>query len=291
MMRQILNFEWKRCIRGKEFKMALVLSCVLALGHFFTFCIWYVDHSMGGVIDDVNRSLMITHPDATTVYPYSLYEGFIGNEGITFWNELYYYMIPVLAALPFSASFFEDERSGYLKNMLTRVPKGKVWTAKAIVTFCSGAITGSAAYIFSFWLNSLELPMIHPNEVAMHTHVIDKMSMSDWYYTKPWLYFGIYLVVLMLGSGFMALCSLCVSFVAVNRLVIWTVPFMLFYFWDFYCREIGKSQYSLFCLLDPARSEDKYYLSVTQIFALLIAQIFLSLIVYKILTKYRNKII
>lgn len=264
-MRNMIGFELRRCMRGRGTKAALGIAAFLAAGHFLTFCIWWLAYQQGGVLGTALEYLEET-PDTCIAYPACLYEGFIGGEGYTFWNQLYFYLIPLLAALPFGSSFFRDERTGYLKNIYTRVKKRDFLAAKGIVTLVSGAVSAAAPYVMSFLFNALYVPAVVPNEVALHSNVIDRMAMSEWYYLKPWLYFGAYLLLIMLCGGAMAVISLLASFVAGNRLVVLVAPFLLYYSLDYLCMQLGKEYCSICRAINPMQAAPKYYVPVQNLF-------------------------
>ena len=179
-MKEMIRFEAKRCTGSRETKLVVLFSFLIALGHFLSFCIWYVGYRQGGVMGAEELKYMADNPDFNTVYPACLYEGFIGGEAYTFWNSVYFYILPVLAALPFGWSYFQDETTGYLRQIYSRVSRSQYLTAKMIVTFCSGAVGGTLTYILSFAVNALYLPAVKPNEVAHHNIITNRMVMPAW---------------------------------------------------------------------------------------------------------------
>lgn len=289
-MRKIICFELRRCLRGRSGMAALGLAVFLAVGHFLTYCIWWLEYKQGGVIGREALEYLTQNPDTCLIYPACLYEGFIGGEGYTFWNQLYYYLIPFLAVLPFGHSLFDDERTGYLKNIYTRIKKKDFLIAKGLVTFFSGAVYAGMPYVLSFLLNGLYVPAVLPNAVALHTNVIDNMFLSDWYFAKPWCYFGVYLFFIMICGGIFAVMSLCISFVATNRLVVWMIPFLIYFSVDYLCMEFNKEYWSLCRLINPMRGEPKYYLSISVILGSIVVLMAIVNVFYLVVGCIREKI-
>lgn len=256
-MKEMIRFEAKRCAGSRETKLVVLFSFLIALGHFLSFCIWYVGYRQGGVMGAEELKYMADNPDFNTVYPACLYEGFIGGEAYTFWNSVYFYILPVLAALPFGWSYFQDETTGYLRQIYSRVSRSQYLTAKMIVTFCSGAVGGALTYILSFAVNALYLPAVKPNEVAQHTFITNRIFMAEWYFSKPWLYFGVYLLIIMLCGGLLAVSSLLISFVARNRLIICMFPFILYLSADYLLMELGLEKYSIAGIINPMMADSK----------------------------------
>lgn len=190
----MFRFELKRCMKGRGFKAAFLISLILAAGHFTAFCICFLHNEYGGIITDKEAvKLLKAGQSVLGIYPANIFEGFIGGEQYTFWNGVYFYLLPIIAVLPFGTSFFEDEDSGYLKNIYIKKKKEIYLVCKFIVTFISGGIAAGLPYIFSFMMNLLYVPAIKPNQLARHNFVNQLNNMSDWYYEKPFLYFGVYL--------------------------------------------------------------------------------------------------
>lgn len=49
-MKEMIRFEAKRCAGSRETKLVVLFSFLIALGHFLSFCIWYVGYRQGGVM-------------------------------------------------------------------------------------------------------------------------------------------------------------------------------------------------------------------------------------------------
>ncbi len=110
----MFRFELKRCMKGRGFKAAFLISLILAAGHFTAFCICFLHNEYGGIITDKEAvKLLKAGQSVLGIYPANIFEGFIGGEQYTFWNGVYFYLLPIIAVLPFGTSFFEDEDSGY----------------------------------------------------------------------------------------------------------------------------------------------------------------------------------
>ena len=287
----MLLFEGRRCWHSRGLKAAMILSFLLALGHFCAFCLWFLEGEQGGPLSVEFQELIKQGIDAGDIYPATLYEGFIGGEGYTFFNQLYFYLIPIIAVLPFGASFFQDEQSGYMKHICTKKKKGSYLACKYAVTFMSGGIAALSAYIFSFALNALYVPAVNPTQVALHTNVMDAMSMSDWYYTKPYLYFGVYGIAIFLCGGFLATLALCISFVGKNTMLVLAFPFIVYTALDYISLEANAPIYSLRSLINPMDGSAKPDVPISQVLLVLLGCSAASALVFGLVGKFREKVI
>lgn len=262
----MFRFEGKRCVRSWGVKGAVLLAVLLAGGHFLGYCVWFLVREQGGIISREDREILEQGAAYIGIYPATLYEGFIGGEGYTFFNQLYYYMIPILAVLPYGASFFQDEDSGYLKYIYSMKKKSRYLLAKYAVTFLSGAVAAALPYALSFAVNALYVPAVIPNEMAQHTNVIDVMSMSEFYYSRPWIYFGVYMAAIMLCGGLLASLALCITYVAKNFFFVLCFPFLFYISIDYILMELGADQYSLSRIINPMNGYVKLHVPIQHVF-------------------------
>lgn len=287
----MLTFEYKRCLHSRGLKVSLSLSLLLALGHFCAYCLWFLQGQQGGPLSMEYQELLSQGNDASSIYPATLYEGFIGGEGYTFFNQLYFYLLPVIATLPFGSSFFTDEQSGYLKYIYTKKTKISYLTSKYIITFLSGGVAVVSAYVLSFALNALYVPAVNPTQLALHTNVVDAMSMSEWYYTKPYLYFGVYGIAIFLCGGFLATLALCVSFFGKNTMFVLSFPLMIYTALDYISMETELPLLSLRSIINPMDGYAKLHVPISHVFLVLLGCCTASAVLFILTGKLRKKII
>ena len=65
-MKEMIRFEAKRCAGSRETKLVVLFSFLIALGHFLSFCIWYVGYRQGGVMGAEELKYMADKPDFNT---------------------------------------------------------------------------------------------------------------------------------------------------------------------------------------------------------------------------------
>ena len=70
---------------------------------------------------------------------FTFYNSWVGGDDLSLAAALFYALLPVGAALPFGWSYCTEHKSGYLKNIYTRVDKKTYLAGKALAVFLSGA--------------------------------------------------------------------------------------------------------------------------------------------------------
>lgn len=279
--------EIKRCLHGRGMKLAILLSLFLAAGQCCA-----QSHMLRSHDRQMRQAVMEDGSYPVGVYPLTLYEAFIGGERFSFFNELYYYIIPLLAVLPFGVTMFTDEECGYLKYIYSRVKKIHYLLAKYMVTFLSGAVSAGLAYIMSFAANALIVPAVYmPHQMAMQSNIIEAMPLSEIWYTKPWIYLLVYWLITMLFGGILATMALCVSFVAKNVLVVLFSPLIFYIALDYVLGEYGKAQYSIFQFINPTKAYVKLQITMPEIFAAASVFMLCTLAVFVTVGQRREKII
>lgn len=145
-------------------------------------------------------------------YPESLYNHFIGLDHEHGQPKILYTILPILSSLPFSASYCIDRKTGYIQNIVTRVPLKAYQRAKLTVTFFSGFIVTFTILIFSLVLTSTVFPALPPETIAAKfSPAYENMMMQELFLSYPLLYTVIYIIIDSCFMGLVALLSLCIG--------------------------------------------------------------------------------
>ena len=115
--------------------------------------------------------------------------------------------------------------------------------------------------------------------------------MSDWYYEKPFLYFGVYLLIIMLCGGVFATLSLCVSFAAKNSLFVMFFPFLFNISFDYVAMELKIEKYVPSNIMNPMMTEYIKGRSMFSVFVEIFAAILLCFGFFVVLNKKRERIV
>ncbi|MDD7403789.1 MAG: hypothetical protein SO170_06435 [Butyribacter sp.] len=281
-----LQFEWKRAIKSSGMKISLLLGFILAAGHFVGFQTLYRFN------EEFNKDFMLSNGDyAIGIYPNVVYESFIGGEGYTVFNQIYYYLFPIFAALPFATSFFGDENSGYVKNILVKTKKKTYMISKFFSTFASGAIASVFPLVCSFFLASLCFPFLNPNQMTYQSAVQDITMLSEFYYTKTWLYLLCYLGIDMLFGGMLATLALSISYFAKNYLVVLFSPFLIYLLQNFIFSEFRWNKWTVMHIINPMATGAHENMTVSFVLLYCLLGTLVSFLLFYIIGKRREKVV
>lgn len=159
----------------------------------------------------------------------SVYNNWIGGEGMSLFSSLFFLLLPILAALPFSWSFDYEKRYGYTNNLLIRETRGNYVLAKYISTFISGGVAIALPLIFSFLCTAAVFSAPNPDITFLNYYGIFRNNMfCGLFYTHPILFEALYIFLIFLFSGIIATLPMSLSALGLNRYAALIVPIIFF---------------------------------------------------------------
>lgn len=155
----------------------------------------------------------------------SIIHNWIDGAQMTVGETIFFTVFPLLAALPFSWSLWNEKHSGYTNQVLIRTSQKKYLLAKYTTTFLSGGIAVSAAMVFNFMANAWILPLCDPPLVQIGGGY--GMFLSHLLFTRPKVYLLLCLITCFFWAGTLACMALTVSLFSRSVVVGVLAPFAL----------------------------------------------------------------
>lgn len=213
-MRKTMKLELCRGFYNRTFVLTLLLGAGLSLYHTFEFVL---PNMIEMECNELNGN-----------YPLSIFNQWIGGEGFSLQASLFNLLFPCIAILPYAESLFSDIRSGYIKQMLTKVSRKEFLSSRVLAVF----LTGGSAYIipllFNLFSTALIVPALMPEVSCMQFPVTESSMFSQLFYHHPYGYIFIYLVIDFLFAGLFACLGMCLAFFVENRTSIFIIPFAVY---------------------------------------------------------------
>ena len=231
-MRGILKVECKRYMHG----IGILIALLIGIG-----CIVYKDCTLIRKFaegDSIIKELgiyesfpkgsfydiwIVAHMDSTTIY--------------------FFYFIGIIVALPYGISYYNDKKSGYIKNICNRVSKRLYLNAKYLAVFISGGIAGAVPIIVDF----LFVRIITPVDCFETIENSSLNGITEWHafiLDHPYISISIFCFMWFIFSGVLSSISLMVSAVSNNFFLIQLAPFfvmmIMFYMPTFFGNEISR---------------------------------------------------
>ena len=236
-MKGVLKTELKRAFQNKYLWFALLIGIAISIWH---------------TVENVLPIMQYLEGDLKGGLPHSVFNKWMGGENHTLQPVLYYILVPLLATLPFGVSFYQDRKSGYLKNIFTRTDKKQYYIAKYIAVFLSGGVAGLLPLLFNFLSTAMCLPLILPQASAGTFSVFEGGLFADIFYTNPYAFLAIYMVMNFIFFGLLATIALAAGQFMENYFVVLLTPFLYSVLFMFLANFTGNVNYSMQNFLRPS---------------------------------------
>jgi hypothetical protein len=235
MFRKCLKIEFSRAFHSLSTWLVLLVGIGISVFHFIRRVIpaaeFIIDPPFGYPASVFNSSLMLDFQAAE--------------------NAVYYYVIPLLAVLPFGWSYISDLQDGYFKSIAIRTDKRKFMLAKYLAVFVSAGTMCMSIAVFDLILTMTEVAPVIPKAGIALLPIFGNYFLADVYFTHPFLYVGFYLLMGFLLAGGLAVLAIAVSNFVTNRYIALFFPFALFMVLHAILPFIGLGSYDPFQIVCP----------------------------------------
>ena len=219
-MKPVIKFEFYRAFRSGGFYVALLLGTALAIGDIVLF-----HNAFRDTID--TKVVMQT---------------WIGTDC------LFYALLPILAALPYAGTYYEDIKTGYLKNILLHTSRRGYYMAKSFVVFVMAAITVMIPLLLDLMAVMTIYPLRMPERLEfLSAGILDVNLFSGLYALAFILLDGLF-------AGLLALVSVCVAERVESMFSAIVIPFAFYIMWSTVMMENNDGRFSVMEMLNPRQS-------------------------------------
>lgn len=218
-MKKMIRYEMSRAFSTLGFKIAMLLGLVLAVTHFVIEAVPSYYGRLG-----VAAFVESGRPMA---YPGYLYYFWLGGSELTLQSQLYFMILPLLAALPFADSFYADASGGYLAEISTRALRRDYLIGKYAAVFTSGAVAALFPLVLSFALSATVYPLLNP-ETTGGANIHSFTSLGNLYFEHPLVFLLLHLIVIGVAAGLLAAFALLASYWCNYQFLVLISPFLLY---------------------------------------------------------------
>lgn len=223
-MKNTLKIELKKAFQNKLFWVTIVIAGFIAV----LSAIYNIQVIQG---EKAYYANIVTQYSTEAVNPnsplYSLFNHWICEDFSSLASTMFFMLFPIFAVLGYGWSLFSEQKSGYIKNIVTRVSKRSYFLSKYIATFLSGGILVAVPVILNFLLVSMFVPAVKPDIFYDIGWTVGADSMfSEYFYTQPFVYVFLRILVVFLFSGAIATISYTLAFFVRNRFAVILFPFL-----------------------------------------------------------------
>lgn len=186
------------------------------------------------------------------------YENWILFERSSMYKYILIFIMPILTVLPYGTSYYSDLKSGYVKQMATRISMKTYTRIKYCATFLSGGIAITLPLFIQFLLTSTLYPLHKP--YRFNGSLSGQYSFAvDLFYEYPMLYTMLRLLIVFVMAGLLATVALLVSKYIYNLFSVFITPFVISFMLQFIAVIIGEDKVSFSAVLPADSAWDGAY--------------------------------
>lgn len=218
-MKQIYKIEIKRAFINR--RMLLALSLGIAIG------IVQIVQWSGAACSNLK---MPDYESIQTFYPSGVYDYWICSNGYGWEQYAFFLVLPLIAAIPYGTSLFEDWKGGYAKNFVIRSGKRHYMRAKFLALFLSGGTAVVLPLVLNFMFYMIFLPLNNPQVTTFYHGVGSDNALASLFYSVPALYMVVFMMIDFVYGGVMAGICLVMSDMTDNRYIVEIAPMFVHVF-------------------------------------------------------------
>ena len=140
---------------------------------------------------------------------------------------LFMYFLPVIATLPYAASYASEKKSGYVKNVIYREGRVRYRINKMVASFIAGGTAVASVLIVNLMWCFTCMPMKMPVASSNAPLAGARTMLGVMYYDHPFLYCGVYIIMAFIFAGTISLVSILVSELTTNIFTVTLFPFLV----------------------------------------------------------------
>lgn len=216
-------------IKGKTIWISLAIGCLIAVTQIFF-----------EVLPQAINPLKVYN--GFNVLPSSVFQYWMGMNRSSPFQETYITIFPILGMLPFALTYYQDRKSGYIKNILTRNKKINYALAKYFVTFISAGMVVIIPYAINLLISLCMLPALTPARNGTFSLSAGCM-LQHVYYDSPFVYIMIYFFIIFVYAGAFATIALAATTIVDNVFILSLFPFLLWYGLKLLSQVLGSKYY------------------------------------------------
>lgn len=243
-MKSALKVELKRAFCSWTFLFSIMFGSVLGIMAFFNTAGWklsqYWIRYASGEAEAVSMAAKMGFVDTPLEIWMPRYGA--GSKFYYLWITI----LPLLCVLPYGVTYLQDKKQGLINQLIYRMNKKNYYLSKLLTCFVNGGTIAVFPLIINLLLCMCFLPWGMPIRSTNVYPVGESNAFSDIFYTSPFLYVVIYLILTFVLFGLIT--SLCMIFALLveSQFALMLAPFV-FYFAEHVLLSFGlnRSEWSL----------------------------------------------
>ena len=240
-MKNMLKIELRKALKNKMFFFSIILGFAVTFLSFLYNYELYTKALRDNKLYSDEYNIIINPMLSMN----TLYDSWVGGEAFTLGTTVFFFIFPILIAIPYGWSYCSELKSGYIKNAIIRCGKPEYFMSKYIATFLSGGLTMCIPLICNFLLTASFIPAYQPQVRYMQYYsIFSNTFMSDIFYNHPNLYVLIYIMIDFVFCGLICCLSCTAANFIRNKAVAILTPFGIMLLFNYVSDIINSNYYT-----------------------------------------------
>lgn len=249
----MLKVEFKRAFTEKRFMVSIIIGIVFCL-------INTIKYDYGYIMNPYSND-MYFYNDFIKSSLVSAYDNFIMFR-LTDISNIFFIIMPILVAIPYSSSYNEDIKSGFSRNILSRSYKKRYLITKFIVNFVISGLTFAIPLILNLLVNITTQASINPERLSSNVLVTGNLF-PNMYLNNPLMYTILWIFIYFISAGVISSIALGVSIIIANKFIIVISPFIVIQFMGIIFPFMGLNKFNMASFLYLCTNVDLLAMSIT----------------------------
>ena len=225
MFKQNCLIELKKAITNKMAIVTFVIAVILSLYHAFTVIVNYNAFYKVYMLKSQTENLMITSE--------SIFNHWLALDVSSFSTSVFYFLLPIIVAMPYGWSLVSEIKSGYVKNIMVRTTRKKYIISKYIANFVSASLVIIIPLLLNFIILAMFIPALKMESIYPYGTIGQGCMWAELYYENPLIYCLLYLLLDGVFAGLIASICTALAFIVKNKVIVIIIPFILMMVWDY----------------------------------------------------------
>ncbi len=242
-----VKFELYRAFHSRSFVISLLLGSVICALDLITF---YIMVGQGRY----------------------LVQAWIGTDYLFVYNQMFYYLLPLLACLPYGGSLYTDIKNGYDKNICVKASRLNFVFAKGISVFLSGFVSVCLPLVMNMFIAAGMYSNYIPERLLFDSIGLQNTYMFSLIYSNhPAMYCFVYILVDGLFAGAISLTSLSLTVKVKSSFTAIVTPMVMLLMFDIFVGVKDFGNWSVIAMLNPRQYMHTYWYQLLIVFLVIFA--------------------
>ena len=221
----MVRIEIRKAILNKFFAFSVIIGCAITMLSLVYNIDVYQRHLY--MLEELSKTTSVIENPVPEMF--SLFNHWIGGEPLSLGSSMYFFVFPLLVAIPYGWSYCEEKNNGYNRIIVVQSGAKTYLLSKYIAVFLSGAVAMVVPLLFNFILTAMFFPAVTPVVIYDTAYgVFGNSLMSMFYYTVPFLYVFLYICIDFVFCGFISCISFSLSSFVKYKSVVVILPLFIF---------------------------------------------------------------